>query len=98
MLIIRDVNKPISDMGKKLLMNFDKISLSYTIAKFCGVNFGQGSFSSLEVKNLRLISRKKAQNIQGEDRRSIFHRNTKCLVQIVDYFHEGKGRDASNRL
>ena len=33
MLIIRDVNKPISDMGKKLLINFDKISLSYTLAK-----------------------------------------------------------------
>ena len=33
MLIIRDVNKPISDMGKKLLIDFDKISLSYTLAK-----------------------------------------------------------------
>jgi len=33
MLIIRDVNKPISDMGKNLLIDFDKISLSYTLAK-----------------------------------------------------------------
>ena len=33
MLIIRDVNKPISDMGKKLLIDVDKISLSYTLAK-----------------------------------------------------------------
>ena len=63
-----------------------------------GVNFGQGPFSSLEVKNLRLSSRKKAQNIQGEDRRSIFHRNMKCLVRIVDYFHECLGRDDSNRF